>query len=64
VRPLWSVGNIIEDAVTRVRAQVGKGQGAAGPFRRRGFLVVAALLHKAIGDQLTCVFVDQWPDAP
>jgi GMP synthase (glutamine-hydrolysing) len=56
--PLWSVGNIIEDAIARVRAQVGKGKVLLGSFRWCRFLLVAALLHKAIGDQLVCVFVD------
>jgi len=56
--PLWSVGNIIEDAVVRVRAQVGKGKVLLGLSGGVDSSVVAALLHKAIGDQLTCVFVD------
>jgi GMP synthase (glutamine-hydrolysing) len=56
--PLWSVGNIIEDAVARVRAQVGKGKVLLGLSGGVDSSVVAALLHKAIGDQLTCVFVD------
>ena len=56
--PLWSVGNIIEDAIVRVRAQVGKGKVLLGLSGGVDSSVVAALLHKAIGDQLTCVFVD------
>jgi GMP synthase (glutamine-hydrolysing) len=56
--PLWSVGNIIEDAISRVRAQVGKGKVLLGLSGGVDSSVVAALLHKAIGDQLTCVFVD------
>jgi GMP synthase (glutamine-hydrolysing) len=56
--PLWSVGNIIEDAITRVRAQVGKGKVLLGLSGGVDSSVVAALLHKAIGDQLVCVFVD------
>jgi GMP synthase (glutamine-hydrolysing) len=56
--PLWSVGNIIEDAVARVRAQVGKGKVLLGLSGGVDSSVVAALLHKAIGDQLVCVFVD------
>ncbi|HEU4592005.1 MAG TPA: glutamine-hydrolyzing GMP synthase [Steroidobacteraceae bacterium] len=55
---LWSVGNIIEDAVARVRAQVGKGRVLLGLSGGVDSSVVAALLHKAIGDQLVCVFVD------
>jgi GMP synthase (glutamine-hydrolysing) len=55
---LWSVGNIIEDAIARVRAQVGKGRVLLGLSGGVDSSVVAALLHKAIGDQLVCVFVD------
>jgi GMP synthase (glutamine-hydrolysing) len=54
----WRVGNIIEDAVERVRAQVGKGKVLLGLSGGVDSSVVAALLHKAIGDQLVCVFVD------
>jgi GMP synthase (glutamine-hydrolysing) len=57
-QPLWSVGNIIEDAIARVRAQVGKGKVLLGLSGGVDSSVVAALLHKAIGDQLVCVFVD------
>jgi len=56
--PLWSVGNIIQDALARVRAQVGKGKVLLGLSGGVDSSVVAALLHKAIGDQLVCVFVD------
>jgi GMP synthase (glutamine-hydrolysing) len=56
--PLWSVSNIIDDAVARVRAQVGKGKVLLGLSGGVDSSVVAALLHRAIGDQLTCVFVD------
>jgi len=56
--PLWSVSNIIEDAIARVRAQVGKGKVLLGLSGGVDSSVVAALLHKAIGDQLVCVFVD------
>jgi len=55
---LWSVGNIIEDAIDRVRAQVGKGKVLLGLSGGVDSSVVAALLHRAIGDQLVCVFVD------
>ena len=54
----WNAGNIIEDAVARVRAQVGDGKVLLGLSGGVDSSVVAALLHKAIGDQLTCVFVD------
>src|SRR3977135_1200195 len=55
---LWSVGNIIEDAIARVRAQVGKGKVLLGLSGGVDSSVVAALLHRAIGEQLGCVFVD------
>jgi GMP synthase (glutamine-hydrolysing) len=55
---LWSVGNIIEDAIARVRAQVGNGKVLLGLSGGVDSSVVAALLHRAIGEQLTCVFVD------
>ena len=55
---LWSIGNIIEDAIARVRAQVGTGKVLLGLSGGVDSSVVAALLHRAIGDQLVCVFVD------
>ncbi|HEX4649835.1 MAG TPA: glutamine-hydrolyzing GMP synthase [Steroidobacteraceae bacterium] len=55
---LWSAGNIIEDAIARTRAQVGPGKVLLGLSGGVDSSVVAALLHRAIGEQLTCVFVD------
>jgi GMP synthase (glutamine-hydrolysing) len=55
---LWSAGNIIEDASSRVREQVGEGKVLLGLSGGVDSSVVAALLHRAIGDQLVCVFVD------
>ncbi|MES2490578.1 MAG: glutamine-hydrolyzing GMP synthase [Pseudomonadota bacterium] len=54
----WTSGNIIDDAIARVRAQVGTGKVLLGLSGGVDSSVVAALLHKAIGPQLTCVFVD------
>ena len=54
----WRAASIIDDAVARVRAQVGRGKVLLGLSGGVDSSVVAALLHKAIGDQLTCVFVD------
>ncbi|MFM2288227.1 MAG: synthetase, partial [Pseudomonadota bacterium] len=54
----WTPGHIIDDAIARVRAQVGQGRVLLGLSGGVDSSVVAALLHKAIGDQLTCVFVD------
>ncbi|MGF1644629.1 MAG: glutamine-hydrolyzing GMP synthase [Thiotrichales bacterium] len=55
---LWTAGNIIEDSIARVREQVGTDEVILGLSGGVDSSVVAALLHKAIGDQLTCVFVD------
>jgi GMP synthase (glutamine-hydrolysing) len=54
----WTAGNIIEDLIARVRAQVGAEQVLLGLSGGVDSSVVAALLHRAIGEQLTCVFVD------
>jgi GMP synthase (glutamine-hydrolysing) len=55
---LWTAANIIEDQVARVRELVGDDEVVLGLSGGVDSSVVAALLHKAIGDQLTCVFVD------
>ena len=55
---LWTPANIIEDAIARVREQVGDDKVLLGLSGGVDSSVVAALLHKAIGDKLTCVFVD------
>ena len=55
---LWTPAKIIEDQIERVRAQVGNRKVLLGLSGGVDSSVVAALLHKAIGDQLTCVFVD------
>ena len=56
--PLWTTGNIIEDSVANIRSQVGDDEVLLGLSGGVDSSVVAALLHRAIGDQLTCVFVD------
>jgi len=55
---LWTPANIVEDAISKVREQVGSDKVLLGLSGGVDSSVVAALLHKAIGDQLTCVFVD------
>ena len=54
----WTPGNIIEDAVEKIRAQVGEEEVLLGLSGGVDSSVTAALLHQAIGNQLTCVFVD------
>jgi GMP synthase (glutamine-hydrolysing) len=55
---LWTAANIVEDAIARVKAKVGKDKVLLGLSGGVDSSVVAALLHRAIGEQLTCVFVD------
>jgi GMP synthase (glutamine-hydrolysing) len=55
---LWTAANIVEDAIAAVRRQVGDEQVVLGLSGGVDSSVVAALLSRAIGGQLTCVFVD------
>jgi len=55
---LWTPGNIIESMIQSVRAQVGQDEVVLGLSGGVDSSVVAALLHRAIGKQLTCIFVD------
>jgi len=54
----WTSANIIDATIADVRARVGQGEVVLGLSGGVDSSVVAALLHKAIGDQLTCIFVD------
>jgi len=54
----WTPGKIIEDAVTRIHEQVGEDKVVLGLSGGVDSSVAAALIKRAIGDQLTCVFVD------
>jgi GMP synthase (glutamine-hydrolysing) len=54
----WNMDNIAEDTIKTIRARVGKDNVLLGLSGGVDSSVVAALLHEAIGDQLTCVFVD------
>lgn len=57
-KPLWTPANILADMIERVRDQVGGDKVLLGLSGGVDSSVVAALLHRAIGEQLTCVFVD------
>ena len=57
-RPSWTMPNYIEEAVEKIRAQVGNDEVILGLSGGVDSSVAAALIHRAIGDQLTCVFVD------
>jgi GMP synthase (glutamine-hydrolysing) len=57
-RPSWTMVSIIETSVDAIRAQVGREKVICGLSGGVDSAVAAALVHKAIGDQLTCVFVD------
>ena len=56
--PDWVMGNYVEEAVARIRDQVGAEEVILGLSGGVDSSVAAALIHRAIGDQLTCVFVD------
>lgn len=55
---LWTPSNIVEDALTHIQQQVGDDEVILGLSGGVDSSVVAALMHRAIGKQLTCVFVD------
>ena len=57
-RPDWIMGNYVDEAVARIRAQVGDEEVILGLSGGVDSSVAAALIHRAIGDQLICVFVD------
>lgn len=56
--PDWVMGNFAQEAVEKIRDQVGKDEVILGLSGGVDSSVTAALIHRAIGDQLTCVFVD------
>jgi GMP synthase (glutamine-hydrolysing) len=57
-RPTWTPGAFIDETVEAIRAQVGDGTAICGLSGGVDSSVAAALVHRAIGDRLTCVFVD------
>ena len=54
----WTMGNFINDSLSRIRKEVGKGKVISALSGGVDSAVVATLIHRAIGDQLTCVFVN------
>jgi GMP synthase (glutamine-hydrolysing) len=57
-RPTWTMVNIVEEQVESIRSQVGEGRALCGLSGGVDSAVAAALVQRAIGDRLTCVFVD------
>ena len=56
--PSWTMASVIESSIESIRAQVGSGRAICGLSGGVDSAVAAALVHRAIGPQLTCVFVD------
>ncbi|MFB6892729.1 glutamine-hydrolyzing GMP synthase [Kitasatospora sp. NPDC056327] len=56
--PTWTTGNVVEEQVALIRAQVGTKRAICGLSGGVDSAVAAALVNKAIGDRLTCVYVD------
>jgi GMP synthase (glutamine-hydrolysing) len=54
----WTIGNFVDESISRIREQVGKGKVINALSGGVDSSVVATLIHQAIGDQLTCVFVN------
>ena len=57
-RPTWTMVNIVEDQLERIREQVGDARAICGLSGGVDSAVAAALVQRAVGDRLTCVFVD------
>ena len=58
IEPTWTAGSIVDEQVARIRAQVGGAQVICALSGGVDSSVAAALVHKAVGDQLTCFFID------
>ena len=58
IRPQWTTASIVDDTVAAIREQIGDGRAICGLSGGVDSAVAAALVHRAIGDRLTCVFVD------
>ena len=57
-RPTWTAGAFIEDTIERIREQIGDSAAVCGLSGGVDSSVAAVLVHRAIGDRLTCIFVD------
>lgn len=58
VEGLWTAASFIDSAIGEIRKQVGEGRVVCGVSGGIDWACVAALIHRAIGDQLTCIFVN------
>lgn len=58
IRPQWTTSSIVDEQVTRIREQIGDGKAICALSGGVDSAVAAALVQRAIGDRLTCVFVD------
>lgn len=58
LRPDWTPGSFVDDSVVKIREMVGDGRAICGLSGGVDSAVAAVLVHKAIGDRLTCIFVD------
>jgi GMP synthase (glutamine-hydrolysing) len=58
IEPSWTMSNVIDEQVAAIQAQVGSARVICGLSGGVDSAVAAALVHRAVGDQLTCVFVD------
>jgi len=58
IKPTWTAGAFIEDTIERIREQIGDRRAICGLSGGVDSSVAAVLVHRAIGDRLTCIFVD------
>ena len=57
-RPTWTAGAFVEDTIAKIKEQIGEGTAICGLSGGVDSSVAALLVHRAIGDRLTCIFVD------